>query len=231
MTGKRSIESDLEDLSDDVLQGLPPKSRLRMMAEAESDGDDSRLEKLRETIPKREYRGIDHEYRQKATRAHSLSWEATYGLHMAYMEYKLAKERTQKDLLNSLAMPELYDEDADSPLDGALDHEEIMDRNRQKVKAAAVGLYVEYHANKRFAEEHLDVGVDKFLALSPPGWLADVDFEAVVAQLEDEDQIPDPIVTADDDGETEEMALEDAVETLYDEILLTWEGETEEVVR
>lgn len=227
MTSLTELQHDLETVSDSILRDLSPEERVRMFAKTSVDRDEERMERLRESIPASSHA----DYREKMLIATGLSRSATYGLHMSYMQYLLAEEKAQKELLKSLAMPELYNEDArdeECPLDEfTLDHEEIMAHAQQQVDTAATGLYIEYHANKRFANEVLDVALEEFLALSPSGWLDDVDFGAVLEDAEEKGSITDPTLV-DDDGTIEEMSLEDAVEHLYDEIVRNWEGDLEE---
>jgi hypothetical protein len=109
-----------------------------------------------------------------------------------------------------------------------LDFEKIMDQARQKVDTAATELYIEYHGNKRFTNEVLDVDLEEFLALSPSGWIDHVDFEAVLERAEEKGHIMDSLTIVDEDGNAEEMPLEDAVEYLYDECVRNWEGDLEE---
>lgn len=243
MTSIDDLQHDLKSVSDSVLGDLSPEERVSMFAKAFGDRAatddgyaDERAEWLRESIPASSHA----DYREKMLVATGLSRSATYGLHMGYMQYRLVDEKAQKHLLNTLAMPELYGGDGgdageDSAVADTLDDldleplnpDKIMDRARQKVDTAATGLYIEYHANKRFANKVLDVDLEEFLALSPSGWIDHVDFGAVLEHAEEKGHITDPTFV-DEDGNTEEMPLEDAVETLYDELVRNWTGDLEE---
>jgi hypothetical protein len=230
MTSIDDLKYDVKSAQENVLRDLSPEERVRMFAKAygESGGglekfDDERTDWLRESIPANSHA----DYRKKMLIATDLSRSATYGLHMGYMQYRLAEKKYRSALLEWLAMPE-YDQDsvaADALPDR--EHEQIMDRAKQSLETTATGLYIEYHANKRFAEEVLDVDLEALLALSPSGWIDHVDFGAVLKRAEAEGHITDPL-TVEDGDDTEEMPLEDAVEHLYDECVRNWEGDLEE---
>jgi hypothetical protein len=234
MTSIDDLKHDVQSAQENVLRGLSPEERVRMFASVYGDHEDptdawedERGDWLRESIPASSHA----DYRKKMLVATHLSRSATYGLHMGYMQYRLAEEKAQNELLKSLAMPEMYGGDAgeDSAVADTLDdldlepldHDKTMDRARQKVETAATGLYIEFHANKRFAEEVLDVDLEAFLALSPSGWIDHVDFCAVLERAEAEGHITDPL-TVEDGDDTEKMPLEDAVEHLYDECVRNW---------
>ena len=231
MTSIDDLKHDVQSAQENVLRGLSAEERIRMFARTTAEGADERVEWLRESIPASSHA----EYREKMLVALGLSRSATYGLHMGYMQYRLAEEQAQNELLKSLAIPEMYDGDAgeDSAVGETLDEfdlepldlEKIMDRARQKVDTAATELYIEYHGNKRFATEVLDVTLEEFLALSSFGWIDNVDFAAVLERAEENSHIMDSLSIVDEDGTPEEMPLEDAVEYLYDECVRNWEGE------
>jgi len=240
MTSINDLQRDLETVSDSVLAGLDAEDRVSMFAKALGDRDapdgsyaDQKTEWLRDTIPAETHA----EYREKMLVALGLSRSATYNLHMDFMEYRLANQKAQQEVLRSLAMPEMYggDPDEDSAVAETLedldleplDYDKIMEQLRGRVKTAATGMYIEYHANKRFANEVLDVTLEEFLALSPSGRLDHVDLGAVLDRAEEKDQIADPSF-ADENGDVVEMTLEDAVETLYQDIVRNWSGELEE---
>lgn len=234
MTTIDDLKHDVQSAQENVLRGLSAEERVRMFARTTAEDADERMEWLRESIPASSHA----DYREKMLVATGLAHSATYGLHMGYMQYRLAEEQAQNEFLKSLAMPEMYGGDAgeDSAVSETLDeldfepldHEKIMDRARQKVETAATGLYIEYYGNKRFATEVLDVALEEYLALSPPGWIDHVDFAAVLESAKEEGHIMDSLTIVDEDGNTEEMPVEDAVEYLYGECVRNWEGDLEE---
>ena len=237
MTSIDDLKHDVQSAQEKVLRGLSSEERVRMFASVYGDhedpadaSEDGRVDWLRESIPASSHA----DYREKMLIATDLSRSATYGLHMGYMEYRLASEKYRFYLLNSLAMPEMFGGDAGegSAVDEILpdlDHEQILDRTKQKVDTAATDLYIQYHGNKRFAEKVLDADLGEFLALSPSGWVDHVDFGAVLESAEEKGHIMDPLTVAEGE-DTEEMSLEDAVEYLYNECVRNWEGALEEEI-
>jgi hypothetical protein len=152
-------------------------------------------------------------------------WTQYYGAAAAPSsdrEYELASERMQTMLLISLSLPG-PNADADGFPDGIElpDREPIVENAAREVQQQAVWFVIEYRANERFAEEELDLTLEEWLVLSPPGWLSHLDFGAVVDRLRANDEIADQVVGVDDDG-VQTLRIKAAVEMLYEEILRNW---------
>jgi len=201
MTSRRKLQRELEELGEETLSALPPESRLKLMIQSQAAGNEELTDRLRETIPERDYRGIDHEYKQQATVAVIMAKQAVYELHLSFMEYELAKSESQKMLLSSLARPpgdvgeepvgegavheaaESEDvevtEDAAEALGEQDVHDVAMQGGRRHLRQAATFLYVDYHAYKRFAEEQLDIELAELLEWTPtrtvPSWAKPLD--------------------------------------------------------
>ena len=189
MPTKQTLEDDLEELGEDTLSALPPGSRLKLMIRAQAEGDGDVVDRLREAVPERDYRGKDYEFRQQAMLSVAFTRQAVYTLHLSYMEYLLAHAQYKTTLLDTIARPETVKEEMlgkDTVSDVAeqenLDlsedateefaeqnvHELAMQRSRQHYRQAATRLYVDYHTYKRFAEEEFDTTLSKFLKSGAP---------------------------------------------------------------
>ena len=265
MTSRRKLQRELEELGEETLTALPPDSRLKLMIQSQAAGNEELTDRLRKTIPERDYRGIDHEYKQQATVAVIMAKQAVYELHLSFMEYELARTESQKTLLSSLARPADAGEDpiGEDAVNEAAEGEDVevtedaaealgkqdvhdvaMQGSRRHLRQAATFLYVDYHAYKRFAEEQLDISLTELLDWVPsrtvPSWakpldgvdpeklteptpcaFTDIDLERIIAQAEEEDLISDPVPT-EADGSVEEIALEELVESEYQELVAMW---------
>jgi len=99
---KRSVENDLEDMSEEVLGGLNPGKRLRMSLEALADGDVDKHERLMETTPVKSYKLTDPEYTDAVQKMVLLSTTAMYQLRLQYRTLMSFEAERDKQVLAML---------------------------------------------------------------------------------------------------------------------------------
>lgn len=99
---KRSVENDLDDMSEEVLGGLDPGKRLRMSLEALADGDLDKHERLMETTPIKSYKLTDPEYTDAVEKVVLLSTTAMYQLRLQYRTLMNFEAERDKQVLAML---------------------------------------------------------------------------------------------------------------------------------
>lgn len=99
---KRSVENDLDDMSEEVLGGLDPGKRLRMSLEALADGDLDKHERLMETTPVKSYKLTDPEYTDAVQKMVLLSTTAMYQLRLQYRTLVSFEAERDKQVLAML---------------------------------------------------------------------------------------------------------------------------------
>lgn len=99
---KRSVENDLNDVSDAVLGGLEPGKRLRMTIGALAEGDDATHERLMETTPMKDYKLTDPEYTEGVQKLFLLSMHASYQLRLQYQTLLRFEAERDKHVLAML---------------------------------------------------------------------------------------------------------------------------------
>lgn len=165
---KRKIETELDELSEELLEDLDHRERFALLLKTNEDDREHWRERLVETIPEADYRGVDPAYRRRAYVLLTLSERAVYELHTRFLEYQVRQtEALHYDLAELLEDDEIETPDSGSPFeDESSPGERLGD------------LYLEYHAYRRFAEQVIGVDLETWVAGHPNG-------QAVVAVIED----------------------------------------------
>jgi len=100
--GKRSVENDLNDVSDHVLGDLDPDERIRMVMKTSHEDRDEDMEKLVETVPMRTYEIQDLEYRDAVQTVFVLSTHVKNRLRTVYRQ--ICQYENGRDLNVALLM-------------------------------------------------------------------------------------------------------------------------------
>lgn len=167
--GKRRIERAVDELNEEILGNLTPDERLKHLLEAEAHGKDEWVERLRETIPKRDYRGKDTAVLNRHRLAFMLAQQACYDLYTSWLQHQwLLTQQTQEMLAELFDLPKVSDH---APDDRRTDYE---DQAMEKLTE----LYIDYHAYDRFASEVFDVPLETWLTAMHP------DAETIVPAVE-----------------------------------------------
>ncbi|WP_256686111.1 hypothetical protein [Halococcus qingdaonensis] len=144
---KRSVETDLAELSEDILHDLSHKQRFALLLKATEDDREQWKERLVDTIPTATYRGPDPAYRNRGYILFEMASRAFYELHTLALRFQwLQSRRTHQELL------ELLTDNDDESLPDPIREPET---NPLLLLAE---LYITYHAYERFAAQI--VGVD-----------------------------------------------------------------------
>jgi len=235
MTSKRSLKNDIEQLDEEALEGLPPGYRLKLFLKAQADGKESMADKVFEMTPRRE--GPETAYRRLATTLFAL--RAAFNLTTKRLKY----------IWYQSTPPEAFAEGVrPSDAEDLSQEQQAMLRNHM---AAPVyyGLYIQYHAYSRFAEEVIGVDLRTWfegvcidmwfdLDLIADDVVSDVEHTLAVddGRLEDmNDVLPlsaDLIEDVADEAEIEEeisspASIDDLVDTYYESFRDEWKMFTE----
>jgi hypothetical protein len=206
MTSKRTIENSLEDLSDDVLEGLPPESRLRLLMEARTDGRESHTDRLIETC--RGFAASD--FQKKYTVSHFIALLAVYELKETHRRLLAAEDVLRS--VNSLLRAQ-SDDPVDAP--GEMD-EDLYEAWTELEEAAAqkhVDLHNFYEALRRFAEDDVGTSLETFLGVHHDG---EAVLDDVRAALDDREHL---IVEGVLD---KEALIEEPTDQLHSELSAAW---------
>lgn len=156
---KRSTERAVDELNEEVLGNLTPEERLKFMIEAMSQGKEGWVEQLRETTPKRDYRGVDTAVLNRYRLGFILAQQACYDLWTAWLRYQwLSTQHSNEMLAELFDLPKVSDH---APDDWRTDYE---GRSIEKL----IEMYVDYHSYERFASEVLDVSLETWLTAMHP---------------------------------------------------------------
>lgn len=141
---KRSVETDLAELSEDILHDLSHKQRFALLLKATEDDRDQWKERLVATIPTATYRGPDPAYRNRGYILFEMASRAFYELHTLALRFQwFQSRRIHQELLTDTddeSLPDPIREPETNPL------------------LLIAELYITYHAYERFAAQI--VGVD-----------------------------------------------------------------------
>lgn len=98
MTTKRSVENELDDLSERILGDLEPAKRLRLSLRAQAEGDEKTHERLVETTPMLDYKITDPEFAENANKLSKLSFTASYELQLQYTKVRSLKAERDRQV-------------------------------------------------------------------------------------------------------------------------------------
>ena len=156
---KRSVETDLDDLSEAMLDDLDAKSRVALLLKAREDDRDRWEERLLETIPTTVYRGKDPEYKRRAQLLHMIAKTVFTNLYTTFLEFELVKSQNTSHALQVLLTTS--DDDAIHP--------NVSPENEMSPSELFISLYINFYAYKRFARQIVGVDLETWLASRPAG--------------------------------------------------------------
>jgi len=213
MTSIDDLKHDLKNVSDNVLSNLTADEHLRVLIQEVSEGRDERLEWLADAAPRREYRGVDPEYKNRIHMAFDFSLSATYTLHTWYLRWQM--KLTELETL-AASRPEFYD--------AVVAEDESVTVGERDV---ATRLYIEYRSHERFAEEYLDTSLEELLDLSRTEF-RDLELADVVAEIKEQGWVRERVAGEIlGDGEDTPLEIGEAVESRYESLISDWEYATE----
>lgn len=154
---KREFGRDLENVSDEVLGGLEPEERVKLIVESNAQGNDQWIDRLVKTAPAQQYRGPDPEFRDRMWSLMFLAWEAKFALfsNALMVHWHSSSQEVQQRRLEDLGI-------ADDLPDEVLQMRKALYSGMNR---DLINLYVKYHAYERFATEELDTELKSFLRL------------------------------------------------------------------
>lgn len=195
---KRSIDNDLSDVSEHILGDLDPENRLRLTLEAWADGDETRNERLMETVPRCKGSFPDPQFAERHRQVTTLSLDATRTLETGVWKFHWARaEGRYKDAMWQAWGSEKGGEEGweflEEPTPENGFHEEV-------AMEMAARFLKNYHLYTWFAEEQLDVSLEEFLSLSSiPGENATFDLIENAAKMAD-GRMHEELNDGDEDG-------------------------------
>lgn len=92
------LQQDFKSVSDNVLGDLSTEERIRMYVKAAAEGQDDRIEWLRDTAPRKEYKIRDLDFTQGAKEAYMLSMLANYQLTRIYTAMMMHEAGRDKEM-------------------------------------------------------------------------------------------------------------------------------------
>lgn len=220
---KHRVASELEDISEELLRDLDPDERVRMILRARTRDDDRHVKQLVDSTPRKTYKSVDHEYRNRMLFATTEAMSAAYAIQTAYLEFMwMSSETTHWNLqdLFDLIPESLRDppEDIDMP---PIDERRATYEFRKQ--RALTNLYITYHTYRRFAEEQLGLSLEEFIIPTQPEFdPAPIEdclgiYEGLIEEIENEAKE----LTDDDESlPTHDEIVENELEVLVDE----WEN-------
>lgn len=156
---KRTLENDIDNLSDEILGGLDPTDRVGLMLRAGAAGRNNWIDRLRETCPQHTYETYDVDYTNRMQLAIVWGCNAQYDLRVALERYRHAALQRQRDLLLSVVAADGMEpliEDITNSTDGI---------------GTPVGCVAHlarlYYGYEMFAEEVLDISLTEWLGGIP----------------------------------------------------------------
>lgn len=205
---KRGVESDLEELSEELLGELTHSDRLQLALVASATGRAGWLAQLDETCPRARYVQPEMAFTARTESAFVFSQQAVYDLRTT--AYLFGWTETKYRIRSVLTF--LTDLD---PSEHGFESVSRETRGRLFRK-----LYVHYEGYTRFADETLGVDLKDWLAFHPDGpntvWMAEV-------MLEKETDLRD-LAEAEYAARTdEEVSLDDLAEEMVDQLQSQWD--------
>ena len=156
---KRKVETDLDDLNDELLDDLSHRERYALLLKAHSEGRDRWREQLVETIPMSTYRGGDPEYQEWGVQMTALADWAVYRLHTLMLKFRFAQHlKVDRELFDLFEDSDTEDEPLFSAQEDGPDSIELFEH-----------LYICYHKHRRFAEQVAGLDIDVWAVIHPEG--------------------------------------------------------------
>jgi len=168
---KRTLERELERLSDDLLPDLSADERLSLFVAAAAEGNDHRCERLVETCPRPDRWHTDLRFVLGTVFVKQFATHAIYELHTTYLHYRRLETVYWSELQRDPVREERDAPISDERLEQAIERTETL-------RMLFVRLYTTYHVYRRFAEEVLAITLETWLAGHPDG-------SSVLAVVED----------------------------------------------
>ena len=213
---KRRVESELDDLSDEVLGDLTPDERLTLALRATAKGKDEWLDRVTETCPQYEYPRPDPRYTIRLHLVREMALYVTYELHTMYLDFELVNQ------LNIAASLIEFCTEVEPEAVG-LAHERDSGRTPAELLA---DLFIRYEGAARFADEELGVPLKTWLAVHPHGPLVAT---TVADGLDDYPNLlraaEEDLCSAADDESEGDVSLDELAD-LYSQALREWWTDT-----
>lgn len=226
---KRRLGNEIDELNNKILGDLKPDQRLQHLLSAQADGNERWTKRIIDTCPRHRYRATDYAFIGRLQLAKLMAFRAIYELHTTYLQYVFTRQQQRYTWLIDFERDE-------KPSDEELDR---ASKRVDELRELFAELYTNYHAQRRFATEVLDVDLETWLALHAEGTAV---FEVVgdmiddqreieraeswlSERLEDEETMDDQ--TAEPDGTASDgdhqVALEGMTERRYKVLVMVWE--------
>jgi len=189
MTSLNDLQQDLKNVSDNVLSNLSAEERVRMFLKAAAEGQDDRIEMLRDSAPRYEYETRDLEFTHGAIEAYTLSRMANASLERLYtatMMHEAGRNQYVAIVLLNEAVEKL-----------SQGHFTVDEYGNADTPASWPHNYgPQYDPDElRLAEEHLGITFDEFLQASQaeklpfdertgPGWLTEEECRDVLERMQ-----------------------------------------------
>jgi hypothetical protein len=221
MTTKRSLETELADVSDTILNDLNANERIRLLIKAKANGDETQRDRLVESCPTAEYERPDHQYTNRALFAHTEAQTAVYSLWTTWLELQWVQ--TQLTHVEMMDLFDLYPTDVvEDPLEGIdfPDAAERITRLEGRQTDLLATLHTRYHVYRRFAEETIGVDLTEFLAFVSCDWPLEVIEETVSLYQPLIETINEAMI--DEVGEN--VTLEDVITEEYTALAEDWDN-------
>lgn len=215
MTTERSVASELEDVSEEVLSALDASERVRMIFEAEADGNHDRASRLVDSTPRSTYKRPDHRYTNRALFAQSEAQSAAYAMQTAWLKFRWMDEATRHCEFQDLfgLVPDTLRDPPDeyTDIDGVRSFNERWAQLKHQRLMTLVDLYIHYHAYHRFANEAMGLTLEEFFAPAPRDFdlgpiketleMAEHEINDLSETAEEDDLVPPPQEIADQEYE------------------------------
>jgi hypothetical protein len=215
---KRSVDSDIDDLNEELLSALTPEERLQLFLEAAAADRHDWARRLGETCERRRYLATDAAYTTRVELAFQFLQVTIYALHTAVLLHELIR---QQQLFLWLFEVE-SDGDSSPPASEAV--EDRADSQRMLFSK----LYVNYYAAQQFATERLGIDIETWFAAHPRG-------ESVLTMVEEvldsdiEKDLADDALAEQTAAEDEAATLETQAEEAYETLVTEWEQALQQV--
>jgi hypothetical protein len=215
---KRSVDSDIDDLNEELLSALTPEERLQLFLEAAAADRHDWARRLEEMCERRRYRTTDKAYTERRELAFRFLQITIHELHATVLQHELVR---QQQLFLWLFEVE-SDGDSSPPASKAV--EERADQQRMLFSK----LYVDYYAAQQFATERLGIDIETWFVTHPRG-------ESVLTMVEEvldsdiEKDLADDALAEQTAAEDEAATLETQAEEAYETLVTEWEQALQQV--
>ncbi|RJT07997.1 hypothetical protein [Halococcus sp. IIIV-5B] len=162
---KRTVETDIDQISDRKLRGLTPRQRIGLYLIGAAEDNEQWKGRLIDTIPRAQYNGPELSYLKRARVISRFGRNALYDLHTTALHLQIEYDHTAR-----MATTSFRSGSDDSASDNA-------EANLQPLWQYGA-LYTQYFSYRRFSEQIVGVELPVWLSIHPEG-------QVVVKAVED----------------------------------------------